>query len=84
MSSSEPKEINTRKVFWEDCERKRKSTTLGRRLSRRLSLVTKVPSIINTKLKQETSNGGFDSLADLKVFEVTVIAPDKSQRMVSN
>lgn len=61
------------------------SRKLGRRLSRRLSLVTKVPNLIGTRLRTEF--GSRDSLAvrrrDNRQLEITVIAPDKSQRIVS-
>lgn len=61
------------------------SRKLGRKLSRRLSLVTKVPNLIGTKLKSEF--GSRDSLAfrrrDNRQLEITIIAPDKSQRTVS-
>lgn len=75
--------MNANKACWQECERKSKPCALGRRLSRRLSLVAKVPAIINAKLKHEISHGGQDLFPDLKHFEVTVIAPDKTQRIVS-
>ncbi|XP_066996217.2 uncharacterized protein [Anabrus simplex] len=60
---------------------------LGRKLSRRLSLVTKVPGLISGKLKQEL--GSRDSLRirgssrqQQRSFEVTTIAPDKTQRIL--
>ncbi|KAJ9577106.1 hypothetical protein L9F63_006314, partial [Diploptera punctata] len=62
-------------------------TKLGRKLSRRLSLVTKVPNMISIKLKQELG-GSRDSLrtnraSQPRSFEITAIAPDKTQRIVS-
>ena len=66
-----------------DQPEKKSKIALGRRLSRRLSIVTKVPAIINAKLKQEL--GSTDHfLGDQKVFDLTVIAPDKTQRIVSD
>lgn len=53
---------------------------LGRRLSRRLSLVTRVPNLLGEKIRAEFSK---DSSAQSRKFEVTVIAPDKTQRIVS-
>lgn len=50
---------------------------LGRRISRRLSLVSRVPGIIGTRIRQEF--GSRDSLAPRRI-EITVIAPDKTQR----
>lgn len=58
---------------------------LGRKLSRRLSLVTKVPNMIGVKLKSEF--GSKDSprtRTHSRHLEITVIAPDKSQRIVSD
>lgn len=58
---------------------------LGRKLSRRLSLVTRVPNLIGVKLKSEF--GSRDSLRPRNVprhLEIIVIAPDKSQRIVSS
>ncbi|KAK9505026.1 hypothetical protein O3M35_009177 [Rhynocoris fuscipes] len=62
---------------------------LGRRLSRRLSLVTKMPNLLGARLRQEF--GSRDSLKQTnnyrqpgKKLDITVIAPDKSQRNVSN
>ncbi|PSN53407.1 hypothetical protein C0J52_21383 [Blattella germanica] len=62
-------------------------TKLGRKLSRRLSLVTKVPNMISVRLKQELG-GSRDSLRtsrglQQRNFEITTIAPDKTQRIVS-
>ncbi|XP_069705740.1 uncharacterized protein [Periplaneta americana] len=59
---------------------------LGRKLSRRLSLVTKVPNMISVRLKQELS-GSRDSLrtrrgSQQRNFEITTIAPDKTQRIL--
>ena len=60
---------------------------LGRKLSRRLSLVAKVPNMISVRLKQELS-GSRDSLragrsSHHRHLEITAIAPDKAQRIVS-
>lgn len=69
------------KIVSDEPEKKPK-IALGRRLSRRLSIVAKVPAILNAKLKQEI--GTIEPLfADQKVFDLTVIAPDKTQRIVS-
>jgi hypothetical protein len=62
-------------------------TKLCRKLSRRLSLVTKVPNMISVRLRQELG-GSRDSLrtgggSQRKLLEITVIAPDKTQRIVS-
>ncbi|KAK7575579.1 hypothetical protein V9T40_011865 [Parthenolecanium corni] len=66
-------------------ETKAKHSTLGRRLSRRLSIVTKVPSMLNAKLRQEIFKGGTDAFySERKCSDVTVIAPDKTQRIVSD
>lgn len=66
-------------------ETKAKQSTLGRRLSRRLSIVTKVPSMLNAKIKQEIFKGGTDAFyLERKSLDVTVIAPDKTQRIVSD
>lgn len=81
--NSEMQDTSANEVNGEN-ETKLKSRTLGRRLSRRLSIITKVPSILNTKFKQDIFNGGSDFyLADKKCFDITVIAPDKTQRIVS-
>jgi hypothetical protein len=62
-------------------------TKLGRKLSRRLSLVAKVPNMISVRLKQELG-GSRDSLRAGRSprhrhLEITAIAPDKTQRIVS-
>lgn len=62
-------------------------TKIGRKISRRLSLVTKVPNMISIKLKQELG-GSRDNLranrtSQIRNFEITAIAPDKTQRIVS-
>jgi len=62
-------------------------TKLGRKLSRRLSLVAKVPNMITVRLKQELG-GSRDSLragrsCHHRHLEITAIAPDKTQRIVS-
>lgn len=68
-----------------DEQEKAKQSTLGRRLSRRLSIMTKVPSILNAKLKQEIFKNGSDVFySERKSLDVTVIAPDKTQRIVSD
>lgn len=68
-----------------------KRTKLGRKLSRRLSLVAKVPSLIQTKFRNDSSNStqkyrAYNNLRQQQTrnFEITIIAPDKSQRLVSN
>ena len=62
-------------------------TKLGRKLSRRLSLVAKFPNMISVRLKQELG-GSRDSLRNgrnshHRHLEITAIAPDKTQRIVS-
>jgi hypothetical protein len=60
-------------------ERTPRRTKLGRKLSRRLSLVTKVPNMITVRLSASR-----DSLRSRhRNFEITTIAPDKTQRIVS-
>ena len=59
---------------------------LGRKLSRRLSLVAKVPNMITVRLKQELS-WSRDSLragrsSHHRHLEITAIAPDKTQRIL--
>lgn len=63
-----------------------KRSKIGRKLSRRLSMVAKMPSIIQTKfrsdnpLQQSRSRNGRHAVRN---FEITIIAPDKTQRLVS-
>lgn len=77
MTNTDSKEQN---------EKKSHNSTLGRRLSRRLSLVTKVPSIINAKLKHDVFSSSTPDffVMDKKSFDLIAIAPDKTQRIVSN
>lgn len=61
-------------------------TKLGRKLSRRLSLVAKFPNMISVRLKQELG-GSRDSLRNgrnshHRHLEITAIAPDKTQRIL--
>jgi len=56
-------------------------TKLGRKLSRRLSLVTRVPNLISMRLKHEIRESRDSQRRNL---EITAIAPDKTQRIVSN
>ncbi|CAB0004460.1 unnamed protein product [Nesidiocoris tenuis] len=56
---------------------------LGRKLSRRLSLVARVPNLIGVRLRQEFGSSSSLSNPSTKTFHLTVIAPDKSQRIPS-
>lgn len=73
---------------------RKQSKKIGRKLSRRLSLIAKVPNIFNVKFAgNEGSTAPQKSVplaaaaatADsvVLVHEITVIAPDKTQRLVS-
>lgn len=73
---------------------RKQSKKIGRKLSRRLSLIAKVPNIFNVKftgtespaVPQKNVNGVAAIVADCSValaYEITVIAPDKTQRLVS-
>ncbi|XP_039300570.1 uncharacterized protein LOC111049360 [Nilaparvata lugens] len=55
-------------------------SSLGRRLSRRLSLISKMPTL----LAEKTRGGSRDSSAgsSSRRLEITVIAPDKTQRIL--
>ena len=72
-----------------------KRSKLGRKLSRRLSLVARVPSLLHTKLQRagagDPGNTGqrkyaaYNSVqrqAGSRMYDITVIAPDKTQRVV--
>ncbi|XP_049772460.1 uncharacterized protein LOC126159271 [Schistocerca cancellata] len=54
---------------------RRSASRLGRRLSRRLSLVTRVPGLISARLKDRGP-------PPPRSFEITAIAPDKTQRIL--
>lgn len=67
---------------------RKQSKKIGRKLSRRLSLITKVPNIFNVKFAGADSPSAAPQknvvAADVSAHEITVIAPDKTQRMVSD
>ncbi|XP_075210364.1 uncharacterized protein LOC142317703 [Lycorma delicatula] len=54
---------------------------LGRRLSRRLSLVTRVPNLLGEKIRAEFSSR--DTPRQNRRFELSVIAPDKTQKILT-
>lgn len=69
---------------------RKQSKKIGRKLSRRLSLIAKVPNIFNVKFtgnaaETPTAPTVPQKIADAAVqtHEITVIAPDKTQRFVS-
>lgn len=63
-------------------ERASRRTKLGRKLSRRLSLVTKVPNMITVRLGG-SRDAPRTSRTQPRNLEITAIAPDKTQRIVS-
>lgn len=73
---------------------RKQSKKIGRKLSRRLSLITKVPNIFNVKFAgaespstpHKIAHGVSATTVDddiMQAHEITVIAPDKTQRLVS-
>lgn len=73
---------------------RKQSKKIGRKLSRRLSLITKVPNIFNVKFTgtgaeghahgpQKMAAAFADETSAAQAHEITVIAPDKTQRLVS-
>jgi hypothetical protein len=63
-----------------------KRSKIGRKLSRRLSMVAKMPSIIQTKFRSDSPllpSRNRNGRHAARNFEITIIAPDKTQRLVS-
>ncbi|CAB3361989.1 Hypothetical predicted protein [Cloeon dipterum] len=67
-----------------------KRSKIGRKLSRRLSMVAKVPSLIQNKFRtsdNQQHQGGRSRSSSMRhvsrTFEISIIAPDKTQRLVA-
>lgn len=66
---------------------RKQSKKIGRKLSRRLSLIAKVPNIFNVKFtgaeNPDAQQKIVSDVSAVESVEITVIAPDKTQRLVS-
>jgi len=87
----DPRPVNDAAQHAEAQRFRKQSRKIGRKLSRRLSLIAKVPNVFNVKPAENRQPAApqqrpvEDAAVDRTAVahEITVIAPDKTQRLVS-